>query len=238
MAFADFNRIKNRVTETLNSCAPGSFSSTIDGRNKTRNAAAIEAACLEAALAVAAVLASTANEYRSSFVTVSAINHAANLPEHLGETAKIEIQRFSGADWREADTQSKSYQQIEAFRASLGGDYIGNIYDSIPHNEKDSTLAGYADIWENKFYFTGFAARIGTANIVRSEVAAKIPETFESTVIKLAVGNCAKAGDGAYSEAIAARYRSEGQSDLAEFKTGRRAFAEVSAPAPTKQVHE
>lgn len=236
MPNADFNRIIKRVLEILNASPPGTFGASIDLRNKTRSLDAITAAAEEAALTVLQAVAAIPNEFRSAFVTQVQLAHGAFLPAHFGDPATIEIQRYDGAVWREADVKSRTYAQIESYREILP-DATGNLYDEIPHNEIGSSLTGYADIWENKFYFTGFAARLGLANVTRAQAAAGIPEVFEATVIKLAIANCPKAGEGNYTMQMANYYGNLGMQDLAAFKAGQRDFAEVSAPAPAKNIH-
>lgn len=227
---ADFTRIKARVTEILNACDPGTVSATVSTRNKTRNATAIEYACYEAGLTVLQAIGAIPNEFRSALVEAVEVNHSDLLPEHLGQPAYIEIQRYSGAGWREAE--QRNLQKIEAYREN----HL-NVYDNIDHDQEGSSLSGLADIWENKVYFTGYACRVGLATASRADVLTKIPDVMEPIVVKLAIGNCPKFGEGGIGLAVAQGYATRGENDLLEFKGGKRKFAEVSIPEPTSQIH-
>lgn len=217
---ADFTRIKKRVTEILNACDAGSYSATLSTRNKTRNATAIEDACYEAGLKVMMVLASFPNEFRQDFVDAVSISHQDELPAHLGKPAYVEIQRYSGASWTTGDQKDK--HKIESYRLNRL-----KVYDDKDHDVQDSSLSGYYDISDGKFYFTGYAARIGLATASRSDVTSKIPDFFENTVIKLAVGNALKAGEGAILFNIAQMYSQQGENDLTMFQQGSRSFPPV-----------
>jgi len=196
------------------------MSATLSTRNKTRSADAIEAGCYEAGLKVIQVIASFPNEFRQDFVDTVAIDHADELPEHLGKPAFVEIQKYSGAVWTSGDQKDK--HKIDSYRTNTA-----NIYDDKAHNIQNSTLSGFYDISDGKFYFTGYAARVGLATASRSDVTTKIPDFFENTVIKLAVGNALKAGEGAILLNIAQIYTNQGENDLIAFQTGSRVFPPV-----------
>lgn len=217
---ADFTRIKKRTTEILNACDAGTYSATLSTRNKTRNATAIEDACYEAGLKVIQFIASFPNEFRFNFITTVAVTHGQLLPAHLGKPAFVEIQKYDGAGWTQGD--QKDYHKIESYRANTS-----NIYDDLDHDQEESSLSGYYDVSEDKIYFTGFAARVGLAQAVRADVATKIPDFFENTVIKLAVGNCLKAGEGAILLQIANIYTTQAENDLMAFRNGSRSLPPV-----------
>lgn len=219
---ADFTRIKKRVTEILNACDAGAYSATLSTRNKTRNATAIEDACYEAGLKVIQTIASFDNEFRPAFVSTVNVTHGDLLPAHLGKPVYVEIQKYSGAGWATAD--QKDYHKIESYRNNTA-----KIYDAIDHNVQNSSLSGYYDISENRIYFTGYAARVGLATATRADVATEIPDFFENTVIKLAVGNALKAGEGAILLNIAQIYTSQAENDLMAFQNGSRSFPPVPA---------
>lgn len=228
---ADQNRVLSRVTEILNLCDPGTYSAVLSSRNKTRNATAIQDFTIEAGLDLLRGIGETPNEFRSALVNQVSLTNGAFLPDHVGDPAYIEIQKYNGATWDQG--KRRNYQKIESYRKNEN-----HIYDDIDHDEEGSTLSGYYDLWEKRFYFTGFAARAGLVQIARADTATKIPEILEPIWVKLAVGNSAKAGDGTYSASQAGIYGTQGRSDLAEFKTGRRSFPEVSDPEPTSAIHQ
>lgn len=231
MAALDFERVKKRVFDLIGASPSGSFSATINPRSKTRSAAAIVAACEESGLRVLQTIASFPNEFRSNLINVVDAQHGELLPDHLGTPAFVEIQRYDGAAYRTGDRRDKV--KIESYRANVNG-----IYDTVAHNQPNSAFAGYYDIWERKLYYTGFAARVGLAQAQRSDVTTKIPDFFESTVVKLALANLPKAGEGAYVLQIAQFYNSAAENDLSEFKGGKRRFAEISAPDALLPKHE
>src|SRR5690349_17927293 len=136
----DFNRVKSRVTEILNLCDAGTFSSTISTRNKTRNALTIDAACYEAGLKILQAIGEVPNEFRESLITVVNVTHGQLLPAHLGKPAFVEIQKVSGdLIWRKG--KRKDVQQIEAYRANEN-----LVYDEIAHDQDGSSLSGYYNI--------------------------------------------------------------------------------------------
>lgn len=227
---ADQSRVLKRVTEVLNLCAPGTYSASLSPRIKNRNATAIADFVTEAGLILLRALAETPNEYRGVLVNVVALTHLQILPEHQGQPAYVEIQKYNGGLWRQGDR--RDYRKIESYVANPSF-----IYDDQVHTANGSSLAGYFDIWEKRFYFTGFAARAGLAQVVRADVATKIPDVLENTWIRLAVGESAKAGDGNFSMSVASSYGQKGMNDLGEFKAGKRVFPEVSDPEPTSAVH-
>jgi hypothetical protein len=228
---ADQTRVLKRVTEILNLCDPGTYSAVISARNKTRNSAAIADFVTEAGLIIARTLAATPSEFRQAFVGAAHTPaYRAFLPEHHGQPVYVEIEKYAGGPWRDAD--KGDYRRIESWRENAHLQY-----DDVAHDQQGSTLAGYYDIWEKRIYFTGNACRLGLATFTRADFAAKIPETFENTWVRLGVGESAKAGDGGYTATIAGMYGAKGMNDLAEFRTGQRIFAEVSDPEPTSALH-
>lgn len=228
---ADQNRVLTRVTEILNLCAPGTYSATLSPRIRTRNAAAIQDFTIEAGLDLLRAIGETPNEYRSALVAEVTPAHMTQLPDHTGDPVFVEIQKYDGGPWEAAER--RDYKKIDAYRHNNN-----DIYSDLDHDQQGSELAGFYDIWEKRFYFTGFAARIGLVQIARADTETKIPEILEPVWVRLAVGNSAKAGDGTYSQTMAGIYGQRGMAELAEFKGGRRAFPEVSDPEPTSAIHK
>jgi hypothetical protein len=228
---ADQARVLDRVTEILNLCAPGTYSSTISPRNKTRNEAAIADFTTEAGLELLQMLAETPNEYRHNFVVETTPAYMEFLPDHQGQPAYVYIRPYSGAEF--IPGQQKDYQSIASYRQNPS-----KVYDERGHDANGSTLSGYYDIWERKFYFTGYEAKVGLAQVARADVATKVPEILEPVWVKLAVGKAAKSGLGAYDAQVVDRYGTEAKQDMAEFKQGRRIFAEASEPDNSAEVHQ
>jgi hypothetical protein len=229
---ADQTRVLKRVTTLLNLVDAGTYSSTLSTRNKTRNASEIADFVTEAGLEILQMLAETPNEYRHNFVTEVTPNHGDFLVDHQGQPAYVAIQKYSGAPFDQGD-DAKSYLEIESMRNNP------NIYDPAgkAHNVNGSVLGGYFDIWERKFYFTGFAAKVGLAQVSRTDVASKVPEILEPVWVKLSVGKALKSGVGAYDAEVIKTYGGEAANDMNEFKQGRRIFSEASDPENTDEVH-
>jgi hypothetical protein len=232
MPNADQSRVLTRVTTLLNLAAPGTFSSTISSRNKTRHADEIAAFVTEAGLEILQMLAETPNEYRNNFVAETTPSHGDFLEDHQGQPAYVSIQKYSGGPF-EPGSDAKTYLEIESMRNNP------NIYDPAgkAHNVSGSSLAGYYNIWERKFYFTGFAAKVGLAQVTRTDVATKIPELLEPVWVKKSVGKALKSGLAAYDAEVVKTYGGEAENDMAEFKQGRRIFSEASDPESKAEVH-
>jgi hypothetical protein len=94
---------------------------------------------------------------------------------------------------------------------------LPQIYDpnGKAHNVVGSTLGGYYDIWDERFFFTGYSAVLTLARMpVRSETTTLIPGIMENPWIRLSIGEAAKVGTGGYEQNIIGEYGRRGQSDL------------------------
>ena len=234
MAFeaADQDRVLKRVTEILNLCDAGTYSAEISDRIKTRNAEAIADSTIECGFRILQMVASTPNEFRPNYLhEITPIVYREFLPDHFGQPLYVDIKPYSGAQWIPA--APLNYQKIDSYRNNP------DIYDPSGkrHDVKDSTLSGYYDIWEQRFYFTGFEVRAGLAQATRADVATKVPAFLENTWIRLAVAESAKSGMWQNDTRVTALYGQKGEDDLQEIKNGQRQFAEVSEPVPTNEVH-
>lgn len=228
MGAADFNRIIERVVTLLNASDAGTFSSTLSARNKTRNIDEITACCYDGALTVMRVVAATPNEFRTNFITTLVPAHGDLLPEHHGNPVFVEIQKYLNSAWTQGDR--RDYRKLDSYRIDGAKAAKYRVYDKIPHNEINSTLSGYFDVWESKFYYTGFAARVGLATVSRADALTKIPDFLEPTVIKFAFANCPKAGEGNMVLSLAQSYLQQAEADLRDFIGGKRQMPEVSQP--------
>ncbi len=232
---ANYDRTLKQVLDKINASDTAAYSASLSSRNKTRNLDAIKDAGIEAGLEILRKICSTpGNEYRNAFVAAVVHTHRANLAEHIGKPVYVEIQKQSGGSWVIAER--RTYQKIESWRNDPH-----HIYDSVAHNDAHSKLAGFYDIWNDRLYFTGAAARIGLANATRADVltgaATRIPAMFESTWVKLWIGNLPKAGEGAMTMQMAEYYFQRGMNDLMMFEQGKRQMPEVDEPEPTSAVH-
>jgi ActR/RegA family two-component response regulator len=93
---ADRSRVLDRVTEILNLCVPGGYTSTLSPRNKTRNEDAIADFVDEAGLMILKAMAERPNEFRYLLLTdTSAITTSGNAvplvndQPHLGPPAAV-----------------------------------------------------------------------------------------------------------------------------------------------------
>jgi hypothetical protein len=230
MPVADQTRVLKRVTEILNLCDAGAYSSTLSTRNKTRNAAAIADFVTEAGFKLLQMLAETPSEYRHNYVSEITPTYQQLLPDHQGQPLYVDIESYPGAGFEPGE--QKDYQRIVSYR-----DNPGKVYDTKDHNVSGSAIGGFYDVWEQRFYFTGNSAKVGLAIVTRADVATKVPEIMENTWIRLAIGEAAKVGTGQYEMGVVSLYGQKGEADMQEFKTGKRSFAEVSEPQPTNEVH-
>lgn len=227
-------RVLKRVTEILNLCLPGTYSATLSTLNKTRNALAIEDFVDEASLQILKAIAERPNEFRYSFLADNVITASGNqMPLHLGPPASIKIRLSNGGEIRSGER--RDYRKIESFRENING-----VYDTTArHDEAGSSLSGYYDIWDDKFYFTGYSATLSLARLpVRADNLTLIPEILESVWIHLAAGEAAKVGTGGYETNLIAEYARRGMAELEEFKTGGRIFTEIDEPKPQTAVHQ
>jgi hypothetical protein len=242
MAFepADRTRVLKRVTEILNLCDPGTYSATLSTRNKTRNATAIADFTDEAGLIILKTIAERPNEFRYllEYDTTAITNSGAALPAHsngqppLGPPTRVKITLSNGGIVR--DGERRDYRKIEAYRENPS-----NVYDSVAHNAVGSVNAGLYDIWERRFFFTGYSAILTLARMpVRADTSTLIPGCLENTWVRLAVGEAAKVGTGAYETAIIGEYGKRGLQDIEEFKGGTRVFREVDDPQPVSAAHQ
>ncbi len=230
---ADRTRVLKRVTEILNLCLPGEYSSTLSTRNKTRNATAIADFVDEAGLVILKAIAERPNEFRYQFLSDSSpiTTSGDPMPAHLGPPASVQIELYDGGPIVEG--KQLPHDKIQAFREN-----IESLYDETAHDEEGSTLGGYFDIWSDRFFFSGFEAILSLARLpVRADTTTLIPEIFESTWIKLALGNAAKVGTGGYEASVISSYLQQGMADMQAFIEGKRVFPEVDVPTGTPPAH-
>ena len=155
---ADRTRVINRTLEILNLVAPATYGGAISSRNKTRNLTALTDMVDEAGLQILKAIAERPNEFRYPFLAnVTVTTSGTQMPAHLGPPASILITLYEDGPVKEADR--RDYRRIQSYRENLN-----EIYDNTAnHNEFGSSLAGYYDIWDDRFYFTGFSATLYSA---------------------------------------------------------------------------
>lgn len=204
----DEDIIKKRITEVLNACAAGTFSTTVDSNYLDRNATAISEAWREASMMIArAIVANPNHPHRNVFIsgTPTTLTHQAELPDMSGEMDNIEIQLYNGGAWTTGTP--RTVQQIESYRLNPS-----NLY-GVAHTTEGSPLAGYYSIQNGRVYFTGYAARGYFPLIDRTTCSALIPGEYEDTGVKLGIGLSIKEGDNLAP--IGQFYYQAGLNDLA-----------------------
>lgn len=205
---ADETTVKQRVTEILNACDPGTFASTISTNYKDRNATAISEAVREGALMIARTICSNPNHvHRGLYVsgTPTVLTHGGELPDMAGEGDLVEIQPVSGGDFIVGTPVDA--QKIDSFRAN-----VSTLYSSVAHTTANSPLAGYYNVSQGRIRFTGYAAQMYHPLISRSTASGLVPDEYEDTWVKLSVGLTIKEGDNLLP--IASLYYQWGMSDL------------------------
>lgn len=207
---ADETTVRQRVTEILNACAPGTFSSTIATNYLDRNASAIQEAVREAALMIARAICSNPNHvHRGVYVsgTPTALTHGGELPDMAGEGDLVEIQPVAAGSYIVGTPRTA--QEIDSYRSN-----VSSLYNSVGHTTANSPLAGYYNISQGRIRFTGNAAQMYHPTISRSTASSLVPDEYEDTWVKLSVGLCLKEGDNLLP--IGTTYYNWGVADLAQ----------------------
>lgn len=214
---ADLTRVKKRVSEILNFCDAATYSTTGATYNKLRNATAISDAVDEAALTILREIAmSVQHPDRNSLMVEITVAHN-DFISSVGPPDNVLIQPFSGAPFMPALTKNAS--DIEQHRVNQN-----NVHGDTPHNEANSDgnpshLAGFYNITDaNRVGFTGYACKMRVARVARADVATKVPDYYENTVVCLAVTNCPKSGDAIMD--IVSHYQSKANNDIARIPSG------------------
>lgn len=188
---ADVTTVTKRVTEALNVCSPGTFSVTVASTNLDRVSTAIDEYVREAALDIAAAICSNPKHpHRNLYISASptSLTHGGELPDMAGENDLIEIQKYSGGSF--VVGLPKDAQQIDSYRENPS-----SLYGSVSHTTQNSPLAGFYNISNGRFRFTGFAAQIYSPSISRSTVTGLIPDEYEGAWFMGGLGYAMKEGD-------------------------------------------
>lgn len=220
---ADETTVKQRITEALNACDPGTFSTTISTNYKDRNITAIAEATREGALMIAQAVCMTPNHvHRNAYVsgTPTSLTHGGELPDMAGEGDLVEIQRVAAGSFLPGTPRTA--QQIDAFRSNPA-----SLYSSVSHTTANSPLSGYYNITNGRIRFTGAAAQMYHPIISRSTAASLVADEYEGVWFCLGMGLTIKEGDNLFP--IAQYYMNIGQAGL-------RAISNQSAVPPVPPV--
>jgi len=206
--------------------------------DNSRSAEEITETVMQCSMMVATTLCETdSHPWRVAFLENTTLVQAEPLPFHHGSTSIPDIKPYFGSVYLIRGVR-KSYAQIEAYRQN-----INFVYSPINHNAAGpaqvpaptsgdpnttltfSPLAGFYDIVNGIFYFTGYEAYMKLAKFTRTDVLAKLPEAIEPTIIKLSLGMSAKDGDS--SDGVFANWTQLGTNDLTQLKSGATVFSPV-----------
>lgn len=185
----DIATVQGRVIAALNATTAATWSTTVitdDRRNLTEIQKAILAGDAQVCLAICETLG---HGYRSLFLSDIEITHGAKLPDHIGPIEMLRIEPYDGATLIAGIP--KDADDIDSMRVNSN-----DLYDTVAHDEEDSSLAGYFKIIGDEIRYTGFSAWALLANFTRT-AACQSPEAYEDAVFSLAVMNLVKEGDSA-----------------------------------------
>jgi hypothetical protein len=225
---ADLERIINHTTALLNAYLRLPSGVPVYGPqvgDSARSNLEIAETCLQAAIKTAqAICESDSHPFRIDFLDDIALAHGEPVPFHYGDTSVPSITPFAGATFTMRGVR-KAFDRIESYRLNRNGAYSSVNHNAAGTGNTASPLAGFYDIVNGVFYFTGHQATMKLADFDRDDVIEKLPDAVEPTVIKLACGMSAKEGDT--SDGLFQLWLSHGMNDLSELKTGATAFQPI-----------
>lgn len=225
---ADLDRIIAHTTALLNAYYRLPSGVPVYGPtvgDSARSNLEIAETCLQAALKTAqAICESDSHPFRVDFLDDIALQHGEAVPFHYGDTSIPVITPFSGASFTLKGVR-KAFDRIESYRINKNSVYSDVNHDTAGDGSTASPLAGFYDVVNGIFYFTGYSAVMKLAEFDRDDVILKLPDAVEPSVIKLACGMSAKEGDT--SDGLFQSWLAQGMNDLAEIKAGATAFQPV-----------
>ena len=207
----DLTKLKGRVIAALNAAPASAWATTLTASDDTRrNTTEIENAILAADAQVCVAHAETLGDgHRSLFLVETELTHGAKVPDHLGPIEMVRIEPYDGA--AKIAGLVADADDIDSMRAN-----VESIYDSIPHDEEGSSLAGFWKVIGDEIHYTGFSAWALLAVFTRTG-ACQAPESDEDLVFSIAMMNLPKEGDsGAFFSAFAG----QAQQGLGRIRTG------------------
>jgi len=227
MPNADKNRITNQVIALLNAGTrkldgTPNYNSTVgDGG---RASGEIATSVLNAAMEVArAVCETPGHAWMESFFEEVELQHASAIPFSYGATTVPKIQPFKNANFYLQGVR-RSFDKISSYRINRN-----QIYSAVAHDASNggaaSKLAGFYDIVNGIFYFTGYAAFMNLASFSSDDVFGKLPDSAEPIITRMALGSSAKEGD--VSDGLFAAWRQMGMNDLQQIRSGATVFSPV-----------
>lgn len=185
----------------------------------------IEENCYQAAILTAkAICESDSSPFRSEFLEAMDLVHSEVLPFHYGDINIPDIVPYPGATITLRGVR-KAYDRIESYRINKNDAY-GPAHN-VADNGGPSHLAGFYDIPNGIFFFTGHTASMLLANFTRDDVFDKLDEGIEPVIVRLALGLSAKEGDT--SDGLFQMWYTQGMNELNEIKQGASAFQPVDA---------
>jgi hypothetical protein len=159
----DFYTVAKRLVSALNGGTAGEFTLVLADPRRSLGEifSAIQAADDDVCRAIAET---EGHGLRSLFMADSAdLEHGDTLPDHLGPTAQLRIQRVTGGDFLAARfDKDLTLADIENWRANPGQMY------GPDHDAAGSLVSGYGLVLGGEAFFTGHKARAKLANYERA----------------------------------------------------------------------
>jgi hypothetical protein len=154
---------------------------------------------------VTAIMETAGHGFRAKFMTPSAaLTYGEQVPVHLGDFGMIEVrhkQTDDVSDFRPA--KPASLAELELWR---------KYPDIFPDAE------GFAKIFENAIYFTGYTARVRLCTYTRDDTKCQSPIQYDAAVVAGAIGLLPARGDALERHAY---YQDQAARRLVMIRTGK-----------------
>jgi hypothetical protein len=223
---ADLTRVQNQVVALLGAGTRSAAGVPVYSTallDKARATEEIQASCYNAAIQVArAVCESASSPFKGEFLDTMDVAHGQALPAHFGEASPPKILPYSGAPNTLAGVR-RPYDRIESMRINRNNAY-GPTHN-LAYQGGASPLAGYYDIVDGVFYFTGYSATMALADFDRTDVFDKLNDGLEPVIIVTALAMSSKEGDT--SDGIFGSWMQQAGAALAEIRAGATAFSRI-----------
>jgi hypothetical protein len=223
MPYANSTRVENHIADVVNAqggvwggaIIDGRFGSTIDAIRQARIESGMEI--------LRAISRNPMHGYYGSYTVLITVAHNAFLPDHDGEPGIPIIVPYAGAAAREG--RPKSPDKIDSYRNDSASSpaYTGSASGAaVGHDQgymgRPSPVSCFYSIVNQRFKFTGYSAQIPLVQLTRTMADASVPESYEPTLVKLAIPKLVK--EGSNLSLYAGEYRALGQEDLVQIEGG------------------
>ena len=188
-----------------------------------------------------AIAANAQNGFHGSLATLVTVAHGAFLPAHDGEPGIPVITLFSGGPAVEGVPATAD--EIESFRMaptngkliySGGFDGIAVAHNAADANNMPSPVAGRYSLVKHRLKFSGFSAQVPLIQLTRTMADTGVPDSYEPTLVKLALPQLVKPGHPMYARAE--QFYRLGVADLKEISDGAMVVSPVPDVAAAQQM--